>query len=77
MAEPQLSVVDFDDIYEELTEGEGPLEDREACLEYLKNSPSPHARKWMEQSKIDPEVLEDILKIIDCYLDRPLFDFDD
>ena len=76
MSEPQLSVVDFDNIYEELIESDEELEDAEACLEYLENSPAPYTQEWMKKSKSDPAVLEDIMKIIDSYLNRPIDDDD-
>ena len=76
MSEPQLKVVDFDDIYEELMESDEPLEDSDACLEYLENSPAPYVQEWMKKSKSDPDVLEDIMKIIDSYLERPIDDDD-
>ncbi len=77
MSEPELSIVDYDDIYEDLIQSEEELEDADACLEYLENSPLPYTKKWMEMSRTDPEVLEDIMKIIDSYLERPLEDPDD
>jgi len=77
MPEPQLSVVDYDDIYEDLIQSDEDLEDADACLEYLGNSPSPYTQEWMKQSKTNPEVLEDIMKIIVCYLERPIDDDDD
>ena len=77
MTEPQLSIVDYDDIYEDLIQSDEDLEDSDACLKYLEDSPLPYTRKWMEQSKTNPEVLEDIMKIIDCYLERPISDDDD
>ena len=77
MPEPQLSVVDYDDIYEELMESYDDLEDSEACLEYLRGSPSPYVQGWLQKSGSDPAVMEDILKIIECYLERPISDDDD
>ncbi len=76
MSEPRLKVVDFDDIYEELMESDEPLEDSDDCLEYLENSPAPYTQEWMKKSKSDPDVLEDIMKIIECYLERPIDDDD-
>ena len=69
---PQLSVVDYDDIYEDLIQSDEDLKDNNACQEYLKNSPLPCVQDWMEQSKTNPAVLDDILQIIDCYLKRPI-----
>lgn len=77
MSEPKLNIVDYDDIYEDLIQSDEELEDEDACLEYLENSPIPTTIEWMAQSKTDPDVLEDIMTIIDCYLNRPLFDEDD
>ena len=77
MPEPRLSVVDYDDIYEELMESDGDLEDSEACLEYLRDSPSPYVQEWLKKSSGNPEIMEDILKIIECYLERPIDDDDD
>ena len=76
MPGPQLSVVDFDDIYEDLIQSDEDLEDADACFEYLENSPAPCTQKWMEQCRSDPAVLEDIMKIIDSYLTRPIDDDD-
>ena len=77
MSEPQLKIVDFDDIYEELMESDEPLEDSDACLEYIENSPASYVQDWMKKSKSDPVVLDDIMKIIECYLERPIIDDDD